>query len=131
MKKESSKKSEQLTRTCCNCGKAINESEIWYPTIDISTCGGGVLYSHARCMIEQIFDQTKEDLLERVTNAEKEADDLMSDEMLNFYAFFPISPVHWVKYAMDEDKKEILKIIKENKEAIKKQTIMSKESDTL
>lgn len=119
MKKQTPKKTERIARMCCNCGKPIKENEIWYPTIDISTCGGGVLYSHARCMIERIFDQTKEDLLERVTNAEKEADDLLSDGMLNFYGFFPISPVHWVKYAMHEDEKEILRILKENKEANK------------
>lgn len=122
MKKESSKKAEQTDRVCGGCGEKIRQDQIWYPTTDISTCGGGITYLHAKCMVELIFSETKKELLARVTEAEKETDDLLSDGIMNLYAVFPISPIHWVKYAMDDDEKEILNIIKENKEADKKRT---------
>jgi len=122
MKKKASEKREQTDRVCGGCGERIKQDEIWYPTTDISTCGGGIIYLHAKCMVERIFSQTKKELLARVAAAEREADDLLSDGVMNLFAVFPISPIHWLKYAMDDDKKEILKIMKENKEADSKQT---------
>jgi hypothetical protein len=122
MKKEISKKTEQIDRMCSGCGERIRQHEIWYPTTDISTCGGGIAYLHAKCMVDRIFSETKEELLARVAEAGKEADDLLSDGIMNFYAVFPISPIHWVKYAVDDDEKEIAKIMKENKRADQKRT---------
>lgn len=115
MPKKVSNKTEQITRICGGCGKTIKQDEIWYPNTDICTCGGGIVYLHARCMVERIFSETKEELLARVAEAEKEVDDLLSDGVMNLYSVFPISPIHWVKYAIDEDEKEIEKIVRENK----------------
>jgi hypothetical protein len=72
-------------------------------------------------MVERIFSQSKEDLLERVKNAEKDADDPISDGLMNLYWMFPISPVHWVKfYTTGEDEKEIWEYVDEDKKEAQK-----------
>jgi hypothetical protein len=121
MGKNASKKTEQITRVCTGCGETITQNDIWYPIVDISTCGGGVLYLHARCMVERIFSETKKELLARIAQSEKESDDPLSDGLMNLYWMFPISPIHWVKfYALDEDEKEIWKLVGEDKKEARK-----------
>ena len=117
MSKISRGKSKQKTnRICAGCGKTIETDDIWYPFFDICTCGGGIQYLHAQCAIESIFSVSKEDIMERLKAAEEEKTDPLSDGLMNFYNIFPISPVHWVKfYALDDDEKEIKKIVESNK----------------
>jgi hypothetical protein len=128
-KKISKKENElQITRNCYECGKLIEKDDIWYPFFDISRCGGGILYLHARCAVEQLFNMAKENQLERATEAEREKDDLLSDGLLNFYAFFPISPIYWIKYAMKQDFEEIKQLVEEIERRDKGETAKQEES---
>jgi hypothetical protein len=121
----------QITRLCDECGKVIEKDDIWYPFIDISKCGGGILYLHSRCAVGRVVDnisKDKEDLLERVEEAEKQKDDLLSDGLMNFYWGFPISPIYWVKYAMNNDFKEIKELVEEIERRDKGETAKQEES---
>lgn len=108
---------QAVERVCCDCGKEIKADDIWYPFFDISRCGGGILYACARCAVERALhfaEKEKEDLLERVGEAEKEKDDPLSDGLMNFYYVFPISPIHWVKfYALNNEIEEIKQVLAE------------------
>lgn len=116
-------KRKQTTRMCGKCGKTIKENDIWYPFFDISTCGGGIMYLHAQCAVERVIrmvNEDKEGLLDRAANADKDNDSPLSDGLMNFYWAFPISPIHWIKfYAIQDDEKEVLRLVEEIKEAKK------------
>jgi hypothetical protein len=89
-----SRREPQVTRTCGDCGKTIEKDDIWFPFFDISSCGGGILYLHARCAVKRIFSRTRKEMLERVVEAEKEKNDPLSDGLMNLFSFLPISPTH-------------------------------------
>jgi hypothetical protein len=120
-------KKEQTVRTCGECGKLIKKDDIWYPFFDISSCGGGIMYLHARCAVERVVNMVKRDkagLLHRASEADKDNDNPISDGLMNFYWAFPISPIHWVKfYALEDDEKEIAKLIEENKQQSKSKSV--------
>jgi len=104
-------KRETNTRSCDGCGKTLKENDIWYPFFDSCRCGGGILYKCGACSIEQIMSLDKSDLLDRLKDAEGETDDPLSNGMINFHSHFPISPVHWINYAIEDDREEIKKIL--------------------
>lgn len=121
-----SKKGAQVNRICSDCGKVIGKDDNWYPFFDISTSGGGIQYLHPRCAVERIYSTTRTEMLERVTEAEKEKDDPLSDGLMNLYWTLPISPIHWMKfYALKGDEKEILKQAKEIRKQTKRKPITS------
>ena len=89
----------------------MKEDDIWYPFFDSGRCGGGILYFCAACTIEQILSSDKSDLLDRLKDTEGETDNPLSDGMINFYSRFPISPIHWIDYAIEDDRQEIKKML--------------------
>ncbi|MGA2913148.1 MAG: hypothetical protein ABSE07_06500 [Methanoregula sp.] len=95
------------TKTCDGCGKSLEITDIWYPFFDGERCGGDILYLCGACAIERIMSSDKSDLLERLHDAEGEMDNPLSDSMINFHTRFPISPIHWLDYAIDEDREEV------------------------
>lgn len=106
-------------RICNECGQKIEKDDIWYPFFDISTHGGGILYLHARCAVDRVVrfvEEDKEGLLERVKEAGKEKGDPLSDGLMNFFWAFPISPIHWIDYAIKDDFEEIKELVKEIEE---------------
>jgi hypothetical protein len=116
-----------LVRTCSGCNKEIKSDDVWYPFFDISSCGGGILYYHARCAVDRVLSMIRDDkkgLLQRATEAEKERNEPLSDGLMNFYWAFPISPVHWAKfYALEDDEKEIVKLFEKNRKQTKDKSI--------
>jgi len=123
-----SKKDAQIDRICSDCGKPIGKDDNWYPFFDISTCGGGIQYLHARCAVERIYSTARTEMLERVTEAEKEKDEPLSDGLMNFYWRFPISPIHWIRYAMNQDFEEVKQLVEETERRDKGETAKQEES---
>jgi len=105
------KKSKLDTRLCNGCGKTLKIGDIWYPFFDISRCGGGILYLCGACSIEHVMSSNESDLQDRLKNTEGETDNPLSDGMMNFYSHFPISPIHWFDYAIEDDREEIKKTL--------------------